>query len=277
MKWNITADRPVYLQLIEQLELAIVAGEYRAGARLPGVREMAAGAAVNPNTMQRALQELEARGLLNTQRTAGRTVTEDKTMIAQLGEQLAAEQIGAFLQMMEGALSGKTGFTGTAGYCYVGALQREDKTLIVALLACGWPNNKTYKWSDTRKLMNYGLEQFKKINLLQIEPDEAELAPIEVRDGQGGQIGETVYLKPVVRNYAGEESILAPLSSEVTLKYEIADQLYAPVKSGDYIGKICYMLGEETLAERCVVAGETIGKIDYPWCLGQVLRLLWIE
>ena len=51
MKWNITADRPVYLQLIEQLELAIVAGEYRAGARLPGVREMAAGAAVNPNTM----------------------------------------------------------------------------------------------------------------------------------------------------------------------------------------------------------------------------------
>ena len=68
----------------------------------------------------------------------------------------------------------------------------------------------------------------------------------------------------------GEESILAPLSSEVTLRYEIADQLYAPVKSGDYIGKICYMLGEETLAERCVVAGETIGKIDYPWCLGPV-------
>lgn len=171
----------------------------------------------------------------------------------------------------------KTGFTGTAGYCYVGALQREDKTLIVALLACGWPNNKTYKWSDTRKLMNYGLEQFKKIDLLQIEPDEAELAPIEVRDGQGGKIGETVYLKLVVRNYAGEESILAPLSSEVTLRYEIADRLYAPVKSGDYIGKIRYMLGEETLAERCVVAGETIGKIDYPWCLGQVLRLLWIE
>ncbi len=78
---------------------------------------------------------------------------------------------------------------------------------------------------------------------MQIEPDEAELAPIEVRDGQGGQIGETVYLKPVVRNYAGEESILAPLSSEVTLKYEIADRLYAPVKSGDYIGKIRYMLG----------------------------------
>ena len=68
MKWNITADRPVYLQLIEQLELAIVAGEYRAGARLPGVREMAAGAAVNPNTMQRALQEMIRNKLTSIQR-----------------------------------------------------------------------------------------------------------------------------------------------------------------------------------------------------------------
>ena len=125
--------------------------------------------------------------------------------------------------------------------------------------------------------MNYGLEQFKKIDLLQIEPDEAELAPIEVRDGQGGKIGETVYLKLVVRDYVGEESILVQQDEDVTLKYEIADRLYAPVKSGDYIGKISYMLGEEVLAERCVVAGETIGKIDYPWCLEQVIRLLWIE
>ena len=59
----------------------------------------------------------------------------------------------AFLSMMEGALSGKTGFTAKAGYCYVGALKREEKTLIVALLACGWPNNKTYKWKETVKRM----------------------------------------------------------------------------------------------------------------------------
>ena len=74
MTWIITADRPIYLQLVEQLELAIVAGEYRAGGKLPSVRELAAEAAVNPNTMQRAMQELEARGLINTQRTAGRTI-----------------------------------------------------------------------------------------------------------------------------------------------------------------------------------------------------------
>ena len=100
MKWNITADRPVYLQLIEQLELAIVAGEYRAGARLPGVREMAAGAAVNPNTMQRALQELEARGLLNTQRTAGRTVTADDAALHALRRRRAQTLAGEFLHQM---------------------------------------------------------------------------------------------------------------------------------------------------------------------------------
>ena len=75
MNWNITAGRPVYVQLVEQLELALVAGEFPPGSRIPPVRELAADAGVNPNTMQRALQELESRGLLQAQRTAGRTVT----------------------------------------------------------------------------------------------------------------------------------------------------------------------------------------------------------
>ena len=61
---------------------------------------------------------------------------------------------------MDGALSGKTGFTSKAGYCYVGALERDGKCFIVALLACGWPGNKTWKWEDTRKLMEYGLSSF---------------------------------------------------------------------------------------------------------------------
>ena len=104
MTWIITADRPIYLQLVEQLELAIVAGEYRAGGKLPSVRELAAEAAVN--TMQRAMQELEARGLINTQRTAGRTITEDETMIQALRQQKAQEQIAQFWAAMQ-----KLGFT----------------------------------------------------------------------------------------------------------------------------------------------------------------------
>ena len=66
----------------------------------------------------------------------------------------------AFLQMMDGVLSGKTGFTADAGYCYVGALERDGRTFVVALLGCGWPNNKTYKWKDCKKLFSYGIENY---------------------------------------------------------------------------------------------------------------------
>ena len=273
MKWNITADRPVYLQLIEQLELAIVAGEYRAGARLPGVREMAAGAAVNPNTMQRALQELEARGLLNTQRTAGRTVTEDKTMIAQLREQLAAEQIGAFLQMMDGALSGKTGFTGNAGYCYVGALKRDDRTFIVALLACGWPNNKTYKWADTKKLMQYGISRFRKISLDEIELDAGECAPVQVVDGQGTKIGEEVTTELEVAPVKENVELLIEKDQEVHIEYQLSRKLYASVTEGDFIGEITYFLGDEVLAKRVVTVKNTVKRIDFCWCVKKTAEL----
>lgn len=101
----------------------------------------------------------------------------------------------AFLQMMQGAISGKTGFTNQAGYCYVGALERDGKTLVVALLACGWPGNKGYKWSDTRALMNYGLEDFTYHSLDEAAYDEAELESIPVLQGQTLDIGGTAYVQ----------------------------------------------------------------------------------
>ena len=106
MTWELKNDRPIYAQLIEQIKLRIISGFYRPGERLPSVRDMAAEAAVNPNTMQRAMQELEARGLINTQRTAGRTITEDETMIQALRQQKAQEQIAQFWAAMQ-----KLGFT----------------------------------------------------------------------------------------------------------------------------------------------------------------------
>ncbi|MEG1276304.1 MAG: GntR family transcriptional regulator [Ruthenibacterium sp.] len=100
MRWIITADRPVYLQLVEQLEQAIVAGEAAAGSKLASVRELATEAGVNPNTMQKAMQELENKGLIITQRTAGRTVTEDENMIQTARKQLAQDEIMRFLEKM---------------------------------------------------------------------------------------------------------------------------------------------------------------------------------
>lgn len=102
MPWNLKSDRPIYAQLIEQIELKIVAGVYPAGAKLPSVRDMAGAASVNPNTMQRALAQLEAEGLLFTQRTSGRFVTEDTERIMQTKNDLAMALIREFVEKMEG-------------------------------------------------------------------------------------------------------------------------------------------------------------------------------
>ena len=88
---------PIYLQLIDMVKLQIVSGTLKPGEKLKSVRELAMEHGVNPNTMQKALAELEGIGLLYTMRTAGRYVTEDAELIASLREQLAAERIGAFL------------------------------------------------------------------------------------------------------------------------------------------------------------------------------------
>lgn len=173
----------------------------------------------------------------------------------------------AFLQMMEGALSGKTGFTGNAGYCYVGSLERDNRTYIVALLACGWPNNKTYKWADTKKLMNYGIENFEKRDLKEITLDTQKLAPVRVWNGQGERIGEETYTKLSVKEDASIETLLVKKGEEITVTYEIADALYAPVREKEYVGKITYRLGKEILKECDVLTCTEIREIDYFWCL----------
>ena len=102
MNWNITAGRPVYVQLVEQLELALVAGEFPPGSRIPPVRELAADAGVNPNTMQRALAQLEAEGLVYTERTTGRFVTEDTALLEQLRDETARAMTAEYLEKMRG-------------------------------------------------------------------------------------------------------------------------------------------------------------------------------
>lgn len=101
MEWTIRGDAPVYAQLVEQLSLAIIRGEYPPGERLPSVRELSAEAGVNPNTMQRALSELEREGFVQTQRTTGRTVTEDVTRIEAEKRRFAAEAVGAYFTSMQ--------------------------------------------------------------------------------------------------------------------------------------------------------------------------------
>jgi GntR family transcriptional regulator len=100
MSWELKSDRPIYAQLIEQLELQICSGVYPPGARMPSVRDLAQEASVNPNTMQRALAKLEEDGLLYSHRTTGRFVTEDTNRILKTKSKLAKEQIQDFLKKM---------------------------------------------------------------------------------------------------------------------------------------------------------------------------------
>lgn len=102
MSWELKNDRSVYIQLIEEIELRIVSGVYKSGTQLPSVRELAAEAAVNPNTMQKALSELERSGLVYSKRTSGRFITEDIQLIKNIRKNLANSQTDEFIQKMKG-------------------------------------------------------------------------------------------------------------------------------------------------------------------------------
>lgn len=101
MPWDLKSDRPIYAQLIEQIELKICSGVYSLGSKLPSVRELAQEASVNPNTMQRALAKLEESGLVYANRTEGRYVTEDVEMVRNVKNRLAEDLIEEFLQNMK--------------------------------------------------------------------------------------------------------------------------------------------------------------------------------
>ena len=101
MPWNLDSSRPIYLQIIERVQMDIITGRYQPGDKLPSVRDLAQEAAVNPNTMQKALSELERSGLIYSQRTSGRFITEDKEVIHQMKKELAAAEVSAFVAHMK--------------------------------------------------------------------------------------------------------------------------------------------------------------------------------
>lgn len=100
MPWDLNSERPIYAQIIEKVMIDIVSGQYQPGEKLPSVRDLASEAAVNPNTMQKALSELERSGLVYSLRTSGRFITEDSTMIQNAKEELAQAQIQEFMKKM---------------------------------------------------------------------------------------------------------------------------------------------------------------------------------
>ncbi len=185
----------------------------------------------------------------------------------------------SFLNMMEGALSGKTGFTNQAGYCYVGALQRGERTFVVALLACGWPNNRSYKWTDTRLLMNYGLDNFSYHTFE--EAGEGIKLPncLPVKNAQTDKIGEQAYVRidKAECTKQSPEGVLLTRDEKVEVTCRIAPFLTAPVKAGDVAGSIVYEAAGQVYRVQNIVVTEDIRAIDPAWCIRKVVEKFFMQ
>lgn len=179
----------------------------------------------------------------------------------------------AFLQMMDGAISGKTGFTGTAGYCYVGALKRDERIYVVALLGCGWPNNKNYKWSDTRKLMQYGIDSFSRCALDELEIPAECLADVEVSGARTKELYGIVRV-PVIRikDPSAPSAILIRSDQKMVITFDRENTSEAPLRRGDTVGTICYWVEEECVRKDYLLIGKDVEQIDYTWRLSQILQ-----
>ena len=167
----------------------------------------------------------------------------------------------AFLSMMDGALSGKTGFTNKAGYCYVGALERDGKTFVVSLLACGWPNTRF---------------------------DERLLQPIPVQNGRTDILGTTAYTDIMVSGRdaadrdgtdAGAETaegermgLLLREDEQIRVEYDWSKSLEAPVRQGTTVGSIRYIVDDRVYLTEDIVTAQNVGEIELDWCLEQILR-----
>ena len=181
----------------------------------------------------------------------------------------------AFLHMMEGALTGKTGFTGNAGYCYVGALRQEERTFIVALLACGWPNNRSYKWSDTRKLMSYGLERFTYRKVWQ----EPKLPELPVKNGlpDNGNLEEEARIRLRLSSEEPDLKLLLSEDEQVQVETHISQEVTAPVEPGTLLGSVRYLLDGQVVKVYTVEAAEDVEAMTLGWWLEKVLKRYFLQ
>ena len=184
----------------------------------------------------------------------------------------------ALFSMTDGVLAGKTGFTGDAGYCYVCAVQKDDRIFIIALLAAGWPGHKTYKWHDTLKLLDYGKNNFYYRSFWQ-EPD---LSYIPVKDGIPERASHTddflpdgsIYIGGQVKATEEEKQQKILLKNDDRLQYQVRlkDELQAPVRKGEQIGRVVYMLNGQKIASFPILAVQNVDRITFLYCAELVFR-----
>lgn len=186
--------------------------------------------------------------------------------------QFSLHNTNALLTMTDGVLSGKTGFTGDAGYCYVCACKREEKLFIIALLGCGWPNNKGYKWKDTLKLLNFGDENFS----YQTCWKEPSLPVIKIEKGVqiDSAIGDEAVIQGIlsVEDKEKNKKILLKKGEQMSYELKLKENIKAPVAKGEKIGTYSCILNGETIASYPVLSDRKIDALTYQWCMEQVFH-----
>ena len=176
------------------------------------------------------------------------------------GKSFTVNNKDRFLTSYEGAIGIKTGFTGKAGYCFVGAVNRDDKRFVSVVLACGWPPHKTYKWKDTTNLMNYGMSQY---NLKEVLAKDTAFQQIPVTDSiEGGNV--TPYAK---------DSVALLLREDETVSFDIKlpSRLQAPVKKESTVGEMTIKVNDEVYKIVPLYSREGHTKITYSYILKNVL------
>ena len=152
----------------------------------------------------------------------------------------------AFLNQMNGAFGIKTGFTGNAGYCFVGALKSDGRTFISVVLGSGWPSNRTYKWKDTRKLMEYGINNFFPRTVFSTIEDYKD---VRVKDGM-------------------EESASTCIKGDLSLILCDADDVRVVYELEDYID-----VNGQRMGSFPITAAAAVERANYMWYLKRLLNV----
>lgn len=177
----------------------------------------------------------------------------------------------SFLDQMEGVVSGKTGYTSKAGYCYVAAFEREGERYCIALLACGWPNNKTYKWKDAKVLLNHGLENY------DLEKTEEEWIKEKIQvDGYVGKETFATMNRIMALEIQGMSGVLEFLISEnekLDKEIIVYKDVKLPVEKGQKLGECNYYLDDVLLESVPLVAQDGASF----WTLLQIMKIIFTE
>lgn len=175
----------------------------------------------------------------------------------------------ALFTMRKDVIAGKTGFTCKAGYCYIAAVEKDEKKLIIALLGCGWPGQKSAKWKDTQKLITYVDQLYQLEDISSCFYTSEALQPIPVIDGKADNV--SIRLGEV----KGSNLVLLQEGEQIQSRCEIQDHIAAPVMAGTMAGEITYYVGDTLLCTQPVYYAEAVEKRDFEYYLEKVWKVFW--